>query len=189
MTSSTSTPPEPATARPAFEAHASLAQRLNLRLIAFILIVLIPLAGLGWIYFKTAFGSGVVELDDGYTWVDLQKMSSFAFDQRNGTEQEVPEQFRALDGRKVVLEGEMYTTNSSAPELREFDLVWSVTECCFSGPPQVQHFVRSKVADGTVPYYSRPVRVRGTLSVNVTRQQGQVTGVYHLDVESVEPAT
>jgi hypothetical protein len=171
-----------------FEARESLAERLNLRVVLFVAVVLVPVMALGYVYFKAAFGSGIEARDDGYVFVDLQKMSSFSFDQRNGTLEQVPEQWRALDGKQVILEGEMWSTKSSAPELSEFDLVWSVANCCFTGSPQVQHFVHSKTADGgTVPYYAEPVRVKGRLKVDVTRSEGQVTGVYHLDVESVEP--
>ncbi len=171
-----------------FEAKPSLADRLNLRVVLFTAVVLVPVIALGYVYLSTVMSSGIKEVEGGYTWVDLQKMSSFTFDQRNGTLEQVPEQWRALDGRKVILEGEMWSSKSSGPELSEFDLVWSVANCCFTGAPQVQHFVRSTTADGKpVRYYARPVRVKGTLKVDVTSEAGQVTGVYHLDVESVEP--
>lgn len=172
----------------AYEIKRSLAERLNLRVVLFVAVVLVPVIALGYVYFQAAFGSGIREAEDGYVWVDLQKMSSFSFDQRNGTLEQVPEQWRALDGKQVILEGEMWAGKSAAPELSEFDLVWSVSNCCFTGAPQVQHFVHSKTADGrAVPYYARPVRVKGRLKVDVTHSEGQVTGVYHLDVESVEP--
>lgn len=175
-------------AEPAFEARASLADRLNLRVIVFVLVVLLPLGALGYVYVKNVLSTGISQGDDGYLLVDLQKMSSFAFDQRNGTIDQVPQRWRELDGKKVILEGEMAPTKSAAGEVGQFELVWSVSNCCFTGSPQVQHFVQSKVVnDGKVRYYTRPVRVRGTLRVDVTRQAGQVTGVYHLDVERVEP--
>ena len=77
---------------------------------------------------------------------------------------------------------------SAAADVNEFELVWSVANCCYTGSPQVQHFVQAKVVEGRkVRYYTRPVRVHGTLRVDVTRHEGQITGVYHLDVERVEP--
>lgn len=171
-----------------FEARRSLAERLNLRVIVFVLVVLLPLGALGYVYFKTVLSTGISEADDGYLFVDLQKMSSFAFDQRNGSIDQVPQRWRDLHGKKVILDGEMAPTKSAAGEVGDFDLVWSVANCCFTGSPQVQHFVHSNVIkNGKVRYYTRPVRVRGTLRVDVTREAGQVTGVYHLDVERVEP--
>lgn len=171
-----------------FQTRPSLAGRLNLRAIIFVLAVLAPLVAVGWVYFKTAFSSGIEQAEDGYLWVDLQKMSAFTFDQRNGTIEQVPQRWRELNGQKVILEGEMAPLTSSAAEVNQFELVWSVANCCYTGSPQVQHFVQSKVVGGKkVRYYTRPVRVHGTLRVEVVHEEGQVTGVYHLDVERVAP--
>ena len=181
-----STPPRHVS--PAFEAKRSLAERLNLRVLLFLGIVLLPIAGLAYVYFESATSDGIRQGADGYLHVDLQKMSSFAFDQVNGRLEDVPQRWRELDGKRVVLEGEMAPVKTAAGEVDQFDLVWSVANCCYSGAPQVQHFVRSTVADnGRVKYYNRPVRVRGRLDVNVTKAGGAVTGVYHLSVENVEP--
>jgi hypothetical protein len=159
-----------------------------LRAAVFVLVVLAPLLAFGYIYLKTAFSTGIREAGNGYLEVDLQKMSSFAFDQRNGTLEDIPQRWRDLDGKKIILEGEMAPLKSASSEVEEFDLVWSVANCCFTGTPQVQHFVHSRVVgDRKVGFYARPVRVRGTLRVDVTREEGQITGVYHLDVEGVEP--
>lgn len=186
MLQKASTPPE----AQSFEARPSLAQRLNVRAIVFVLVVLAPLAAFGYVYLKNAFSTGIREAEGGYLWVDLQKMSSFTFDQRNGTIEDVPQRWRELHGKKVILEGEMAPLKSAASDVREFDLVWSVANCCYTGSPQVQHFVHSKVlGERNVRYYTRPVRVYGTLRVDVTQENGQVTGVYHLDVERVEPTS
>jgi hypothetical protein len=171
-----------------FQVRPSLSERLNLRALVFVLVVLVPLVAVGWVYFNTAFSTGIKQAEGGYLWVDLQKMSSFTFDQRNGTIDQVPQRWRELHGKKVILEGEMAPLTSAAADVNEFELVWSVANCCYTGSPQVQHFVQAKVVDARkVRYYTRPVRVHGTLRVEVTREEGQVTGVYHLDVERVEP--
>jgi hypothetical protein len=47
--------------------------------------------------------------------------------------------------------------------------------------------VQSKSVKGKVPYYSGLVRVVGTLHVNVQKAGGQVSSVYQLQVESVDP--
>lgn len=178
----------PTQSAPSFEIKPSLAERLHLRAVVFVLVVLLPLAGFGYVYLKTSLSTGIRQAEGGYLWVDLQKMSSFTFDQRNGTLEQVPQRWRELSGKKVILEGEMAPLKSAASEVHEFELVWNVANCCFTGTPQVQHFVQSKVVDeGKVRYYTRPVRVHGTLRVEVVRENGLVTGVYHLDVERVEP--
>ena len=62
-----------------FEASPPLAGWLNLRVALFVVVVLVPVIALGYVYFKAAFGSGIREAEDGYVWVDLQKVSSFSF--------------------------------------------------------------------------------------------------------------
>jgi hypothetical protein len=125
---------------------------------------------------------------DGYTEVDLKTVSTFAFDQQMGKQEDVPARFRELNGKKVVLVGEMYTTNTAAPVLEKFDLVYSIAKCCFSGPPQVQHFVKATSTAGPLPYFSGPVKVKGTFKVDVQREGGAVTAVYHIAIDHLEPA-
>jgi hypothetical protein len=93
-----------------------------------------------------------------------------------------------LDGKKVILHGEMWDAKGAGPTVDNFELVYSIAKCCFSGPPQIQHFVHAKALPNTsVGYYDGTVEVKGTLHVNVTKDAGRVTGVYHVDVEKLEP--
>ena len=161
----------------------------GLRIALFALIVLAPVAVLGYVYYDFQRTGGIQEMADGYKLVDLRAMSTFPMDQRDGTIDDVPPIYRALDGEKVVLEGEMYSDRSAASQVREFDLVYSIADCCYGSEPQIQHFVRSQAADGGVIDFYRgvPVQVRGTLRVDVEKSGGRVTGVYHLAVEDVQP--
>lgn len=139
--------------------------------------------------FDYALNHGMRLRADGVMEVDLKAMSVFPMDQQAGRTEDVPERFRALDGKKVALIGEMYAPNASGQYVGEFDLVYSIAKCCFSGPPQVQHFVKStpvKANEG-LPFYSGMVRVTGTLSVGVQRDADKVSSVYRLKVEAVEP--
>jgi hypothetical protein len=122
--------------------------------------------------------------------VDLKAMSLFPLDQINGKIEDVPEKWRALDGQKVIVDGEMWDPLSAGNKIKGFQLVYSIAKCCFSGPPQIQHFVHARVVNGkSVGYYTGPVRVKGTLHVRMVRDESRITGVYHLDVESVEPVS
>jgi hypothetical protein len=164
-------------------------ERINPRLIVFLLLI----GGLvGYpLYVAMDFGSGIKHRADGSVEVDLKTMSNFIFDQTAGTLQDVPEPYRQLDGKKVILEGEMWDSRGAGGRVNNFDLVYSIAKCCFSGPPQVQHFVKSSVQPGReVRYYANKVRVTGTLKVDVVHdpETGKVAGVYFLVVESVEPA-
>lgn len=165
-----------------------LSERINLRLLTFIVAFGLLLGVPIYWYVDEAISGGIRQRADGYLEVNLQAMSSFPFDQVNGTINDVPERWRQLDGKKVILEGEMWAPMSAGGRLSNFELVFSIAKCCFSGPPQIQHFVQATVPEGRqVGYYPNKVRVRGTLRVDVTREQGRITGVYHLEVESVEP--
>ncbi len=159
-----------------------------LKAVLFALVVLCPVVALGYVFLDVSRTGGIKQLPDGTTVVDLQSMSSFSFDQLDGTINDVPEKYRELDGKRVALEGEMYVANSSAGEVEKFDLVYSIADCCYSGKPQVQHFVRSQTKPGQpVTKHKGEVLAYGTLRVEVTREGDEITGVYHLAVDDVEP--
>ena len=166
-----------------------LAQRINLRIVAFSLFVAVLVGGPLYIYLTEVVTGGIRQRGDVIE-VNLKAMSTFGFDQVNGTTDDIPRKWRDLDGKRVQLVGEMWTGNNIYDEVNQFELVYSIAKCCFSGPPQIQHFVQSiaSTESGTVKYHHmRPVRVTGVLHVGVERADGKVSSVYRLDVESVEP--
>jgi hypothetical protein len=131
---------------------------------------------------------GVRNVGGGFKEVDLKAMSLFTFDQVNGTINDIPPKWRSLDGQKVILEGEMWDARSAGPQVKTFQLCYSIAKCCFQGPPQVQHFVDSVATpDAAIDYYSGLVRVTGILHVKVKQGEGKVASVYQLDVQSLEP--
>src|SRR5215211_4536516 len=97
-------------------AHVPLSQRINLRMVVFGLIVL-ALVGvpLYW-YLSVALTGGIRDAGNGYKDVDLMSMVMFPFDQKYGTIGDVPAKYRALDGQRVILTGEMVPMESAAPE-------------------------------------------------------------------------
>jgi hypothetical protein len=56
---------------------------------------------------------GVKRLSSGYMDVDLKAMSTFTFDQNNGTIDDIPQKWRDLDGKKVVVHGEMWAADDA----------------------------------------------------------------------------
>lgn len=164
-------------------------ERVNWRVVGFAAVLAFLVGVPAYQYAETALTGGIRDAGGGYKAVDLKAMVSFPFDQTYGTIDDVDPRYRALHGQDVILRGEIAPTTSAAPTVGDFSLVYSVSDCCYSGPPQIQHFVQCDVPDGDkVPYYSGPVKVRGRLRVDVTRDGEQITGVYHLDVQSIEPA-
>src|SRR4051812_15564071 len=56
--------------------------------------------------YESVIQGGVVRAGDYYQ-VELKQMSNFDMDQQNGTLADVPQRFRDLDGKKVLLDGEV----------------------------------------------------------------------------------
>jgi hypothetical protein len=160
---------------------------INLRLMFLLVVLCAPVIWLVWIFTASAISGGVVNRGE-YLEVDLFKMSNFEMDQVDGTDQGIPKQFRDLDGKRVMLVGEMYQPYAVGGTIAEFDLVYSISKCCVTASPKIQHFVRSTaMQDKQVGYYSGLVRVLGRLHVGVQKVNGRVGSVYRLDVESVKP--
>lgn len=168
-----------------------LRQRINFRILFFAAALLLVIGYPAYVYLESMWTGGIRELPDGVKQVDLKAMSTFVFDQSFGTEADIPERWRALDGQKVVLEGEMVPPSYAARGGgANFELVYSVSNCCYSGVPQIQHFIQARLPEGKeVPYVGGLVRVMGTLRVKVTRdpETNAINGVYHLDVEGFTP--
>jgi hypothetical protein len=172
---------------------SSLLDKINLRMIIFAGVVLVLVGFPVYIYLESAITGGVKDVGNGFKEVDLKAMSNFPFDQVRGTTDDIPKKWRDLDGQKVVLYGEMWQPFEAGDgTVKGFDLCYSVAKCCFSGPPQVQHFVKARVVPGR-SVYSAPnlVKVVGKLHVNVVydKEAGKVSQVYQLDVEDIQPAT
>ncbi len=163
-----------------------LSERINVRLIVFSIVALFLVGTPIYWYVDQVVTGGIKQRGD-VTEVNLMAMVTFPFDQQNGTVSDVPPQWRGLNGKKVQLVGEMYLANSAGDELNKFELVYSISKCCASGPPQIQHFVQAKAKEGkTVPYYRGLVTVTGTLYVDVKKGPEKVEQVFRLDVDSVQ---
>jgi hypothetical protein len=168
-----------------------LSERFNFRMLAFIGIIAVLVGYPVYVLVDQQLSGGIKQAAGGYKDVNLKAMSTFEFDQANGTINDIPQKWRELDGQKVILRGEMWQPNGVADEVDRFELVYSIAKCCVTNAPQVQHFVHSTAAKGaTIKYYEGAVEARGTLHVKVVKDEaaGKVGGVYFFDVESVQPA-
>ena len=88
----------------------------------------------------------------------------------------------------MFLVGQMYVDTSTAPVVDRFQLVYSIQNCCFNGPPKVQERVFAQVPPGgrKVPVFGSLAKIYGTLHVRADRENGRVVSLYTLDVEKVE---
>jgi hypothetical protein len=168
-----------------------LSQRINWRILVFVGVIVAPIVLVFVWWLRIDLSGGIINQGD-YKEVDLKAMSTFDMDQMNAKLTDIPEKWRALEGQKIMAIGEMWAPHSasSSGRLDYFQLVYSKTKCCFSGPPLAQHFVDGNVAKGAhVYYYDVPVKVWGTNHVYIRKdpQTGVIKSVYHFDVDKVEP--
>src|SRR4051812_1092048 len=126
---------------PAQTPRTPLRERLNPRMLFFIALIIALVGHPVYVMIDMQVSGGVKTLAGGYKEVNLKAMSSFTFDQNNGTVEDVPQKWRELDKQKVVVEGEMWSPTGAGTTVDGFELVYSIAKCCFSGPPQIQHFV------------------------------------------------
>ena len=160
---------------------------INFRLVLLLALLALPFLYFGYVIIDQALTGGVTDRGD-YLEVDLKSLGQFPFDPVQDDTGSIPEKWRKLDGKKVMLTGEMYAGGSAAPQVPAFELVYSIQKCCFGGPPRVQErvFVRAP-AGKTVPFFWQPVRVVGTLHVNARKVEGQVVSVFDMEIERIEP--
>jgi hypothetical protein len=140
-----------------------------------------------YLYVDTLITGGITQRGDLLV-VDLKALSSFEMDQDSGTSDDIPQRYRQLDGKRVLLIGQMWDPYSAQDgDIRAFTLVYSISNCCFNGPPKVQHFIQATVPSGhSVEFYPNDfVDVVGTLHVGVESEAGHVRSVYRIDVEKM----
>jgi hypothetical protein len=162
--------------------------RINLRVALLVSLALLLIGGPFLYWLRLELSRGIIRHGD-YSEVNLKAMSNFDMDQSNGTEADVPARFRALDGSRVALDGEMWNPTDAGDSVKYFQLVYSIAKCCFNGPPLAQHFVDSNVIPGhSVDFYrGTMVRVWGTMHIRFRREAGVIKSVYQVDVDEVDP--
>ena len=161
-------------------------RKINWRVVFFAILLLSIVGTPAYVYLRAATSGGISQRGD-LVEVDIFAMSNFEFDQIDGVTADVPKRYRNLDGKRVLLCGEMWETQSAAGQVNSFDLVYSIIKCCIGPGPKVQHFIKCKVQNRGVEYHSGQVNVIGILHVNVERAYGRVQSVYRLEVERVDP--
>jgi len=164
-----------------------ITEKINFRMIVFLVVALVLVGYPTYVFVAESMTGGVRDRGD-FLEVDLKAMSTFEMDQNDATFEDIPARFRALDGKRVLLEGEIWSPLSAGDQISGFQLCYSVAKCCFSGPPKVQHFVHVRVGEGKkIQIYENLVRVMGVLHVKVEKENGKIQSVFQLDVDSVDP--
>jgi hypothetical protein len=164
-----------------------LGERINLRLWGFLAVASLPFLWAAW----TILGTSTIQKQGDYYFVDLKGMGNFPMDAKRDDERVIPPEVRALDGKKVKFDGEMYAPDAARDNVQQFQLVYSIVQCCMGGPPKVQERVFAFVPPGKrIPNYSgSQVEVTGTLHVKVEKQNGEAVSVFTMEVDEVKERT
>ena len=168
-----------------------MGSKINFRMLFFAGIIFFLLGWPAYTFINDMLHHGIVDRGS-YLEVDLKSLGFFDLDPYHATIASVPEHYRKLDGKRVLLKGEIYRADASYGKLTDFTFVYSIAKCCFGGPPKVQERVFATVnKDAKVDYDGGVLyEVVGRLSITMKRDPttNQITEVYHLDVEQVATA-
>jgi hypothetical protein len=166
-----------------------IAERINFRMLT-IVAVFSLLVGIPVYNFVKAQISHGIEKDGDIYRVDLKSLGNFPFNDSSGTVDNIPPEFRKLDGKRVALEGFIWAGDGAGDKVNSFQFVYNIAKCCFGGPPLVQERVFATVPnDGSVDYLPDEIRIIGTLHVSTQKdpEVGKILKVYTIDVEKTEP--
>ena len=140
-------------------------------------------------------------IEDGFIKVGFDRLSAFKYDvhevysETNAgramlrSEDVIPSQVKAYDGKRVVLTGFVLPLRTKRGLVTEFLLLRDQGTCCFGARAQINHFVRVKYSHGIRHEGPVPWVVSGTIRVGEIYIQGYLTGIYQLEAEKAEEAS
>jgi hypothetical protein len=99
---------------------------------------------------------------------------------------QLPENIKGYDGRKVRIRGFLLPVKMEGNEVREFLIVANQMSCCFGTTPQFWEFVAAKAVGDAVPnLMDRPLTFEGVLKVGDVYESGYWTQLYTLECTAV----
>lgn len=129
---------------------------------------------------------------DGYWDVSFAHLTSFPFEAPLGQPadgaagQKIPEEVRALDGKRVRIAGYMLPTRLEQGLAKVFLLLRTSLLCCFGiTPAPTEWIVVTMKGKGAVPAKDVPLHFYGTLRVGERYQDGAFVGLYVMEGEKV----
>jgi hypothetical protein len=122
--------------------------------------------------------------------VDLKWLTSFPAD-NDPRDEDIPPQFRALNGKKVSLEGFLVPTRDKPFNARACQLIYNSTGDYYGRNDLRERVFLTIPSAGTLPAdldISQEIRVVGTLHVGVLRdpQTKRAVSIYRMDVDQIE---
>jgi hypothetical protein len=97
----------------------------------------------------------------------------------------IPDDVKALNGKKVSLNGFMMPIDQAPEGSREFVLNGNFDMCGFGGPVSINQWVVVKyMGSGRVPYTHLPMTVFGELEVGEEHRDGQLFSIYRMKAKA-----
>ncbi len=110
--------------------------------------------------------------------IELTLLDLMSIDYRPG--KRLPAWVRALDGRRVRIEG--YMALGTPEGIEKFELVW---DSCGCGQSNVNHFIEVTLTDETTTFDPDIIFVEGEFSVGEIREDGFVVSLFRLKAQTV----
>src|SRR5262245_4734368 len=95
-----------------------LSARINFRMIVFGAVLLARIGIPVYIYVDSVVHGGIKN-QGSYLEVDLKSMGNFSFDDLNGTSNDIPAKWRQLDGKRILLQGEVFAPNEAGDRMTQ----------------------------------------------------------------------
>jgi hypothetical protein len=112
------------------------------------------------------------DLLKSWTYVEAQKTA-------------IPETIMKFDGKRVELVAYMMPL-TEIDKAKEFLLVPYTWGCCYGEPPAVNHMVIGRMPAGkTAKFAADEIKVRGAFHCGEIREDGDLVGLYRIDVEDI----
>jgi len=106
-----------------------------------------------------------------------------------GARDPFPKEIKALNGRKVVMDGFMFPIDFEKGKVRSFILSNGMFGCCFGDSPAITETIKVLRSDGKLMPYQSMARVTGILEVGEEYDaDGYVDSVYRIKADDVGAA-
>lgn len=118
------------------------------------------------------------------------KMEDPAYIASLNLDEQISPDIRAMDGKKVEIQGFMLPLDMSEGNLRTFMLLKDQMACCYGNMPRLNEWVYVRVPEKKQVGIHQDVLVTlvGTLRVGAKFEREVLTGIYHLDLDRLQIA-
>jgi hypothetical protein len=132
----------------------------------------------------------------GYTTTSFTRLAGYSFPIINEEDPkkvaalynaQIPEDVKALDGKKTVISGFMLPVKVNKGVVTELLLMKDQMSCCYGATPSLNDFVIVRMPDGKGKLVvDTPIFIYGTLKVGAVLENDFLAGVYQLDGDKME---